>query len=139
MNVQAAAGAVGERLGHMRHGRSVVLGDLGAQHTEEGDSVRGDERVGVVEIDFVLPVGILVIDLECAPAQLIERRRHILQIAHCGGHRAIVVARLRQRIDSHRIPRANRTVRSARHQKVLRFHADIEDVTLGLGLVQHPL
>ena len=139
MDVQAAAGAVGERLGHVRDDRSVLLGDLGAQHAEEGDSVGGDERVGVIEIDFVLPVRVLVIDLVRAPAELIERRRHVLQIAHRGGHRAIVVARLRERIDSRRIPRADRTVAVARHEKVLRFHADVENEPFGFGLVQHTL
>lgn len=72
MDVQAAAGAVGERFRHVRDDGSVLLGDLGAQHAEEGDSVGGDERVGVIEIDFVLPVRVLVIDLVRAPAELIE-------------------------------------------------------------------
>ncbi len=71
VNVQSAAGAVPERLGHVRGDGSVLLGDLGRRHLEEDRPVGGGESVLVVEIDLELAVGVFVIGLIDAPSEFV--------------------------------------------------------------------
>ena len=86
VDVQAAAGAVAERLGHVRRDRPVLLGELRRRHLEEGDAVGGGQGVGVLKVDLELGVGVLVVGLVDAPAELVQDRRHLLQVRHCRGH-----------------------------------------------------
>ena len=139
VRVQAAASAVGKWLGHMRGDGAVPFGDLRGGHLEEDDAVRGGQRVGVVEVDLELPVGVLVVALINPPAHVVERPSQLLQIGHGRRHGAEVVARLGQRVHAVRIPGPDRTVFIARDEKVLRLHAHVEDIALLRGIGEHPL
>ena len=61
--MRAAAGAVGERLRHESRDHAVLVRDLARGHLDEGEVVRGFERIGIGEIDLELAVAVLVIDL----------------------------------------------------------------------------
>ena len=94
MRMQAAASAVGKRLGHMRGDSTVFLGDLRSRHLKENDAIGGHQRIGVVEVDLVLAVAILVVALVDPVVKRVERQGQILQIGHGRRHRAVVVAGL---------------------------------------------
>ena len=74
VRVQTAAGAVGEGLGHMRGNRAVFFGNLRAGHLEEDNPIAGRQRVGVIKIDFVLPIAVLVVALVNSPIERVERQ-----------------------------------------------------------------
>ena len=80
-----------------------------------------------------------MIGLIDAPTELVQRCGQILQIRQGRGHGPVVVAGLGQGIDAVGVPRANRPVLIAADQKVLRLHADVEDVALLLHIGQHAL
>ena len=49
--------------------------DLAGQHLEEDEAIGRGQRVGILEIDFVLAVGVLVVGLVDAPVELAQARR----------------------------------------------------------------
>ena len=130
VDVQPAAGAVAERLGHVRGDRAVFFGDLRRRHFEERDAVGGRQRVVIGEVHLVLAVGVLVVGLIDAPAKLFSALVNSCRYCHRRGHRAKVVAGLGQRIDLVGVPGDDRPVVVAGDEKMLRLHADVEDVAL---------
>ena len=70
-----------EGLSHVGGDGAVLLGVLAGHHLEEGVAVGGGQRVGVVEVDFVLPVGVFVVGLVGIPADAAHGVHHVAQIA----------------------------------------------------------
>ena len=70
VDVAAVAGETGERLGHERRAQAVLLGDRLDHELEERVPVGGDERVVEVPVHLELAVGVLVVVLVRAPAEL---------------------------------------------------------------------
>src|SRR5207249_1659958 len=80
VHVGAAAGPVGERLGHEGGDGPIRTGGLGGQHFEEDEAVGRRQGVGVLEVDFVLGVGIFVVGLVDPPAKLAQRLVHVDEV-----------------------------------------------------------
>ena len=139
VDVAAAAGAVGEGLGHVGGDGPVPLGVLAGHHLEEGVAVGGGKGVGVVEVDFVLPVGVLMVGLVGVPPDAAHGVHHVAQVAHYVGDALEVVAGLAQAVNVVGVIDLDGAVGVAGDQKMLRLDADVEDVALGPGVVQHRL
>ena len=139
VDVAAAAGPVGEGLGHVGGDGPVPLGVLAGHHLEEGVAVGGGQRVGVVEVDFVLPVGVLVVGLVGVPPDAAHGVHHVPQVAHDVGDALEVIAGLAEAVYVVGVIDLNGAVGVPGDQKMLRLDADVEDVALGPGVVQHGL
>ena len=64
MKVHAAAGLVGERLGHHREHHAVALGQLVRGQLEQHQVIGAGQRVGVVKVQLVLALRVFVVDLQ---------------------------------------------------------------------------
>src|ERR1051326_1414439 len=80
VHVGAAAGSVGKWLGHERSDGTVFSRRFAGQHLEEDEAVGRGQGVGILEIYFVLRVGVFVVRLVNAPAQLAEGVIHVTQV-----------------------------------------------------------
>ena len=69
VQVQAAAGAVGERLGHERRDHAALGGDHRQQVAQRDDPVGGGQRVGELEVLLELAVAVLVVVGVVRPAR----------------------------------------------------------------------
>ncbi len=74
--MHAAAGAVGERLGHEGADHAQLVGDFRSRHLEENNLVGAGQAIAVGIVDLELAVGVLVvglIDVEATGNQVIHQ------------------------------------------------------------------
>ena len=128
VHVRTRARSARERLGHERRDRTRALGKLAGHHPEESVAIGGLEGVGVPEVDLVLEIGVFVIALIDAPAQALESVIERAQETQSARDSLVVVARLRQVVDSVRVPAADRAVRVLDDQEELGLDADVEEI-----------
>ena len=93
----AVAGQAGERLRHEGGAQAVLLGDRLDHELEEGVPVGGDQRVVEVPVHLELAVGVLVVVLVRAPAELQHVVADLGDDVVAAHQRLLVVAGLRLR------------------------------------------
>jgi hypothetical protein len=88
----AVAGEGGEGLGHEAGAQALLLGHRLHHHLEEGMAIGGGEGLGEGPVDLELAIGILVVSLVRAPAQLLHRREQGPDQAEAAHQGQLVVA-----------------------------------------------
>ncbi len=94
VQVQAAAGLVGERLGHEGRDHAALGGDHRQQVAQRDHAVGGGQRLGELEVLLELAVAVLVVVGVVGPAERVHRRRDRGEVVIHPGDAAGVVAGL---------------------------------------------
>ena len=81
VEMRAAAGLVGEGLGHHGRQQAFFLGVVLGHVAEKDQAVAHGQRVGVFEIELVLPVGVLVVEGIEVPAEIVDAGRDLVEPA----------------------------------------------------------
>ncbi len=98
VEVRAAAGTVGEGLGHEGGEVAAPLGEFADHEAEEGEAVGHGQRVGVLEVGLELAVGVLVVEGIDVPAQPVHRLHDLVEHRIVVEKTAHVVAGFGQRV-----------------------------------------
>ena len=130
-------GLVGERLGHHGRQQPLFLGVMLGHVAEEGQTVAGGQRVGVFEVELVLPVGVLVIERIEVPAEIVDATRDLVEPLEIVEERPQIVAGLGQLVV--RIGHGERAVAVLAQHEHFAFDAKIEAEAQFGGLGQHVL
>ena len=79
VEVRAAAGAVGEGLRHEGGEQPFLRGVVLRHQAEEDVAVAHRQRVGILEVELELRVGVLVVERVEVPAKVVDRGGHLVE------------------------------------------------------------